>query len=568
MINILNLFDRKDKLNLFFLLLLFIASGVIEVLGIASVAPFIALLTKPEYLINNQLYMSIINAYELTNLDATVLMGSLVIILFATSNIIVAYTLWKTVSFTASQQHKISMIVMKKYLYQPYEFYTKNSSSYLSKNILHETTVICELVILPSLQFVSKCAIVASVSVFLLYINYQIFIGTIMILAIIYILIYSKIKTLLLNYGKNKVLMNKDKYKYVNDAFTDIKNIKFYSAEQSYLGLFSDPTKQFADLTAKSILLSVLPRYILEVLAFGGIFTVLVYFLSKDYNLIAQSPVIGVFIIAAYRALPMLQQIYQNFAIYKFNSPVVEIIKNIYDLSIKKNVDRTEINFSKNILLKDIAFSYDDKIILSNISLEIKKSNIIAIVGESGLGKTTLIDIILGFHANFDGKIFADDILLSNENLISLRKKIGYVSQDMSLTNMSLENNIAFGVKKSDIDYDMLTKILAVVELDNFAASLDQKYESILAERGMDISGGQKQRILLARALYRGPEILILDETTSSFNEELENKIIENIKKYLPGITIILITHRLSSLKYCNNVFRLSKNKISEIINN
>ena len=189
-------------------------------------------------------------------------------------------------------------------------------------------------------------------------------------------------------------------------------------------------------------------------------------------------------------------------------------------------------------------------------------------MGESGLGKTTLIDIILGFHANFDGKIFADDILLSNENLISLRKKIGYVSQDMSLTNMSLENNVAFGVKKSDIDYDMLTKILSVVELDNFVASLDQKYESILAERGMDISGGQKQRILLARALYRGPEILILDETTSSFNEELENKIIENIKKYLPGITIILITHRLSSLKYCNNVFRLSKNKISEIINN
>jgi ABC-type bacteriocin/lantibiotic exporter with double-glycine peptidase domain len=568
MTNILNLFDRKDKLNLFFLLLLFISSGVIEVLGIASVAPFIALLTKPEYLINNELYMSIINAYQLTNLDATVLMGSLVIILFATSNIITAYTLWKTVSFTASQQHKISMIVMKKYLYQPYEFYTKNSSSYISKNILHETGIMCDLVILPSLQFVSKCAVVASVSVFLLYINYQIFIGTIMILAIIYILIYSKIKRLLLNYGENKVLMNKDKYKYVNDAFTDIKNIKFYSAEQSYLSLFSDPTKQFAELTAKSTLLSVLPRYILEVVAFGGILTVLVYFLSKDYNLIAQSPVIGVFIIAAYRALPLLQQIYQNFAIYKFNSPVVEIIKNIYGLSIKKNIDRTEINFSKNILLKDIAFSYDDKRILSNINLEIKKSNIIAIVGESGLGKTTLIDIILGFHTSFDGKIFADDILLNNENLISLRKKIGYVSQDMSLTNMSLENNVAFGVKKSDIDYDMLTKILAVVELDNFVASLDQKYESILAERGMDISGGQKQRILLARALYRRPEILILDETTSSFNEELENKIIENIKKYLPDITIVLITHRLSSLKYCNNVFRLSKNKISEIINN
>ena len=568
MTNILDIFDRKDKLKLFFLLLLFIVSGIIEVLGIASVAPFIALLTKPEYLINNALYLSITNAYQLTNLDATVLMGSLVIILFATSNIVTAYTLWKTVSFTALQQHKISMVLMTKYLYQPYEFYTKNSSSYISKNILHETGVVCDLVILPSLQFISKCAVVLSVSIFLLYINYQIFIGTILILAIIYILIYSKVKEMLLSYGENKVLMNKDKYKYVNDAFTDIKNIKFYSAEQSYLNLFSNPTKQFAELTAKSTLLSVLPRYILEVIAFGGIFTVLVYFLSKDYNLIAQSPVIGVFIIAAYRALPLLQQIYQNFAIYKFNSPVVEIIKNIYDLPVKKNIDTTEVNFSNNIILEDISFSYDDKKILSNINLEIKKSNIIAIVGESGLGKTTLIDIILGFHLKFNGKIFIDGVLLNNENLISLRKKIGYVSQDMSLTNMSLENNVAFGIKKSDIDYDMLAEILTVVELDHFVASLDHKYESILAERGMNISGGQKQRILLARALYRKPEILILDETTSSFNEELENKIIGNIKKYLPDITVVLITHRLSSLKYCNNVFRLSKNKISEIINN
>ena len=141
MTNILDIFDRKDKLKLFFLLLLFIVSGIIEVLGIASVAPFIALLTKPEYLINNALYLSITNTYQLTNLDATVLMGSLVIILFATSNIVTAYTLWKTVSFTALQQHKISMVLMTKYLYQPYEFYTKNSSSYISDKYIHKKAV-------------------------------------------------------------------------------------------------------------------------------------------------------------------------------------------------------------------------------------------------------------------------------------------------------------------------------------------------------------------------------------------------------------------------------------------
>ena len=567
MINLLDIFDRKDKLDLFFLLSLFVMSGLIEVLGIASVAPFIALLTKPEILLNNTFYTSIVNLYSLSIADATVLMGSLVIILFTLSNIITAYTLWKTVSFTATQQHKISMILLEKYLFQPYEFYIKNSSSYISKNILHETGIICDLVILPSLQFISKCIVVLSVSIFLLYINYQIFIGSILVLTLIYIIVYSKVKKTLLNYGENKVLMNKDKYKYVNDAFTDIKNIKFYSAENSYLKLFTNPAKEFADLTAKSTLLSVLPRYILEVVAFGGIFVTLVYFLSQDYNLIAQSPIIGVFIIAAYRALPLLQQIYQNFSMYKFNSPVVDIIKKIYSLHIAKKVTSDDINFESSIRLDNITFSYDGKKVLSGINLDIQKSKTIAIVGESGLGKTTLIDIILGFHTKFEGKILIDENILDNDSLINLRKKIGYVSQDMSLTNMSLENNIAFGILKKDIDYKKLTDIISIVELDDFIRSLDNKYESILSERGMNISGGQKQRILLARALYRNPEILILDETTSSFNEELETKIIKNIKAFSPDITIVLITHRISSLKYCDNVFRLTKNNIYEIKN-
>ncbi len=566
MIKILDIFDRKDKLNLFFLLMLFIISGMIEVLGIASVAPFIALLTNPEYILNNSLYLKIINAFSLTALDATVLMGSLVVILFAISNVVTAYTLWKTVSFTASQQHKISMILMEKYLYQPYDFYINNTSSYISKNILHETGIICDLVILPSLQFLSKCAVVFSISIFLLYINYQIFIGSILILTIIYILIYSRVKERLLIYGENKVLKNKDKYKYVNDAFTDIKNIKFYSAENTYLRLFDGPTKQFADLTAKSTLLSVLPRYILEVVAFGSIFSVLIYFLAQDYNLIAQSPVIGVFIIAAYRALPLLQQIYQNFSIYKFNSPVINIIKSIYSLSINKHDSVDEITFSKDIVFNNISFSYDTKEILSEINLKIKKSSILAIVGESGLGKTTFIDILLGFHAKYEGKILVDGVQLNIQQLIKLRKKIGYVSQDMSLTNMSLVDNIAFGIPKEDVDYNLLKNVINMVELDNFVMSLANGYETLLAERGMNISGGQKQRILLGRALYRKPELLILDETTSSFNEELENQIMINIQKFFPDITIVLVTHRLSSLKYCNNIFRLSKNKITEII--
>ena len=557
MTNFLAIFDKKDKFSLFLLFFLFLFSGVIEVAGIASVAPFIALLTKPEYLSNNVLYQQTINLYNLSSLEATVIMGIIVVILFTFSNIITAYTLWKSVSFTAFQQHKISMNALKKYLYQPFNFYIKNTSSSISKNILHETGIVCDLVILPALQFSSRIFIVLSISIFLLYVNYRIFIGSVLILGIIYFLIYLTLKKKLDSYGKIKIEMNKKKYKYISDAFTDIKSIKFYSTEESYLNMFNQPAKSFAYLTAKSTLFSTLPRYILEIIAFGGIFSILIYYLSQNYNLLAQSPIIAVFIIAAYRALPLMQQIYQNYTVYKFNSPVINIIKEINNLKTEHIVSKHIKGFNNSIKFDNVSFSYDKTNVIKDINFEIKKSSVTGIVGQSGSGKTTLIDILLGFHNNFKGKILLDGNELDNNDLIALRGLIGYVSQDTNLTYMSLEDNIAFGFHDKSINYNLMRDVISITELDEFVMKLNNGYKSLLSERGSNISGGQKNRILIARALYRKPKILIFDETTSAFNEELEKNILENIKKYIPDITILLVTHRKSSLKYCDTVFNL-----------
>jgi len=560
MAKLLNIFDGRDKIGLIVLLFLFIFSGIIEVVGIASVAPFIALLTKPEYLSGNSFYQNTLSHYSLSNTEATVIMGVLVIILFALSNIVTAYTLWKSVSFTAFQQHKISMNSFKKYLYQPYDFYVKTTASSISKNILHETGIICDLVILPALQFLSKLFIIFSISIFLLYLNHQIFISSVLFLGLVYLMIYTSIKNKLDNYGKTKIIMNKEKYKCVGDAFADIKSIKFYSTEDSYLNIFNKPAKSFAYLTAKSTLFSTLPRYILEIIAFGSIFMVLIYFLSQNYNLLAESPIIAVFIIAAYRALPLMQQVYQNYTIYKFNSPVIDIIRDIYGLTIDNNKKCTIKKFDQSIIFDNISFSYDSMKIISDLSLEIKKSQTIAIVGDSGSGKTTLIDILLGFNRNYKGKIIIDGNHLTHIELLGLRNMIGYVSQDTSLTYMSLEENIAFGQDKKDIDYDLIRDVISVTQLKDFVEDLEQGLQSILTEGGSNISGGQKNRVLIARALYRKPKILILDEATSAFNEELEKKILTNIKNYLPGITIILVTHRKSSLQFCNKVFHMRLN--------
>ena len=316
MFDFVQILNKADRLQLALLILLFVFSGLIEVLGIASIAPFIALLTKPEIVINNKFYNYLIDYLSLDSANAIVVIGTVVVFLFTLSNIVTAYSLWSSVKFTATQQHKISMNIIRKYLHQPYEFYLNNNSSLISKNVLHETGVICDLVILPALQFISKLIIIASVSIFLLFVNYEVFLSTVVLLGLIYFFIYYNIKKKIRSYGNEKIMMNESKYKFVSNAFTDIKNVKFYNIEDKYFDLLNEPTKKFSFLTAKTNLLSVIPRYILEIIAFGGILSVLIYYLSKDYNILLQSPMIGVFIIAAYRLLPLLQHVYQNYTIF------------------------------------------------------------------------------------------------------------------------------------------------------------------------------------------------------------------------------------------------------------
>ncbi len=568
MLDFIQILNKGDKLHLYLLIILFVLSGFIEVLGIASIAPFIALLTKPEMVVDNKFYNYAINYLNLDSMNALVIIGILVVFLFALSNIVTAYSLWSSVKFTAIQQHKISMNIIKKYLYQPYDFYLNTNSSLISKNILHEAGIICDLVILPALQFISKLIILISVSIFLLIVNHEVFLSTVLILGIVYFLIYYNIKKKIESYGNEKVIMNKAKYKYVNDAFSDIKNVKFYNIENKYINLLNEPTKKFSFLTAKTNLLSVLPRYILEILAFGGILSILIYYLSKDYNILLQSPMVGVFIIAAYRMLPLLQHVYQNYTIFTFNSPVTKIINDIYALPEMPSPKIQKINFTKKIDLNNVCFSHNSKEILKDVSMLIEKSKTIGIIGESGQGKTTLVDILLGFHSNYNGDIIIDNNKMNGNDLLNMRSITGYVSQDMNLINMTIEENIAFSVNKSEINSTKIKNLLKIVELENFVSHSINKSSSILSERGLNISGGQKQRILIARALYNNPELLILDESTNALDVQLENKILNNIKTSFPEITIILITHRDSLLRFCDNIYRLKNKTLIEYQDN
>ena len=562
MLSLINLFDKDDKFHLIILLFLFVLSGFIEVIGIASIAPFITLFKSPEIVTSNTLYIEFISFFNLSTYDATIIIGVMIIIFFTISNFLTAYALWRSVRFTAFQQHKITMKVIKKYLYQPYDFYLKNNASLISKNILHETGVVCDLVILPALQFFSKIVIVLSVSLFLIVVNYKIFLSTVLILGFIYFYIYRVIKKKIKGYGNKKIIMNKDKYKYVNDAFSDIKNVKFYEVEKSFLDKLDNPTKEFSFLTAKSTIMSVLPRYILEIIVFGGVFAILLYYLSQNYNIYEESPIIGIFIIAAYRVLPLIQHIYQNYTIFVFNSPSTGLIKDIYNLQESSFTKSSKPLFERKLEIKSIKFSHGENAILDGASISIDKSQIVGLTGVSGQGKTTIIDILLGFHTKFNGEILLDGKTLSKNDIINMRSIVGYVSQDMHLTSMSYKENIAYGVKQSEINMNLISQVTKIVELEDLVNNFEKKEDTVLSDNAMNISGGQKQRILLARSLYRLPEILVLDESTNALNEDLEKRILLNIKERFPMITILLVTHRSSAHNLCDKIYELSDKNI------
>ena len=558
---ILYFLDSKDKKSLIVLLLLAIVIGFIELLGVASIVPFIGLLNEPDYLAGNKYFISA-NAYFSIDSDSLVYVsGIFMVSMFILMNFLNAYNLWKTTYYGAILNHKITLATSKNYFSQPYEFFVNTDIPSVSKNILEEAGSLAESIFIPLMQIISRLIVLTFISVLLITINVEVFIFSLVIFGVIYLVLFRTIKNKVRSYGTKRLEANSSRFKNINDCLGSIKDVKFYNAERYYLENFSKSQKDFLDLTAKAIILSTLPRYIIEIISFGGFFSVILYLKYIDADLATHLPIISLFILAAYRLLPSLNQIYVLSSPLRFHIPALDII---YQSLVK----RDNSDFSPNIkemksLIKfnDVSFSYNaDKPVLKDINFEINASTISAIVGETGVGKTTLLDLLLGFYKPTSGHISVNiNLINSNTN----RLKIGYVSQKISFVDDSILKNIAFGSLGDTINSDYAEKIINTVMLKGLINKLPNKIHEKIGEDGVKLSGGQLQRIGIARALYLNPKILVLDEATNALDVETEKLLFDSIRKEYNDITIIWITHRSSSLSLCDNIYRLSNHGIN-----
>ena len=561
-------YERKQA---FLLLLMILIMSLLETIGVASILPFMAVLTNPSVVETNFIlntifqYSSIIGVEN--NQQFIFALGSIVFFLLVISLSFKALTIYFQIQFVQMREYSIGKRLIEGYLHQPYSWFLSRNSADLGKTILSEVGQVVVAGIGQFIEILAKSMIVISIITLLILTDPKLALMVGLFFGLAYGMIFKLTQKYLTRIGKEREKSNSLRFLTVIEAFGAVKELKIGGLEETYIKRFSDPAENFARNVVSSKIISQLPRFLLEIAAFGGILLLLLYLLANTGSLSASLPIISLYVFAGYRLMPALQQIYSAFSILTFNLPSFEKLYNdIKNLKKDKSIKIPgTLGLDKKIVLKNIFFNYPNtsRTTINNINLNISARTTIGLVGTTGSGKTTIVDIILGLLEPQKGTLEVDSQIISKDNVRAWQRSIGYVPQQIFLADDTIEANIAFGVKSKDIDQLAILNASKIANLHEFVEKeLPEKYQTFIGERGIRLSGGQRQRIGIARALYHNPQVLILDEATNALDNNTEKAVMEAVNKLSKNLTIILIAHRLNTVKNCDKIYKLEKGKV------
>ncbi|MBU3934694.1 ABC transporter ATP-binding protein/permease, partial [Patescibacteria group bacterium] len=487
-------------------------------------------------------------------------------------NFVSAFAVWLTIRFVWRKNYRLSLALLKKYLFLPYAYFLNQHSADLGKNVLYEAQQFTDSFLLPFLRIITGVMVAVIIFAILFYVNPLLTLIAAVFLTFLYLLIYSRFSQEIRIGGERRLEENKGKFKAASEALGGIKDIKVLGREKYFLQRFSKHSEKLSDLCAWCNVVSGIPHYIMEIVAFGGVIGLILFLLSKQTGQ-QIIPLVGFFTFAGYRLISALQGIFQSFTIFRFNKAVLD---KIYKDMTEGGINTAEIifdkelpqplPFKKNIKLGNISFSYPgmNSFVLKDINLEIKKNTSIGIVGPTGSGKTTLVDIILGLFIPNKGIMKVDDIGINEKNIRNWQRNLGYVPQQVYLSDDTISRNIAFGLPDEKIDMAQVKLVAEIANIDNFIKNeLPNGYETIVGERGIRLSGGQKQRIGIARSLYHDPEVIVFDEATSSLDGVMEKAVLEAMQSVSKIKTLIIIAHRLTTVRNCDIIYLIDKGRIT-----
>ena len=563
--NILNIYktigSEKKKIKLF-IFLIFI-SALLEIAGVALVVPVLTLILSSSNFISFEIPF-ISEGLIVIKKDQLMLVTVIFIFFFYLfkSLFLGYFNYWRS-KFIFSLNEKISTRLFTIYLYQPYIFHVSRNSSISTRNLISVQNYVSNID--QSAHLITEIIILLSFFSVLLFYEPLVTLYIALISTAFALIYIKKVSPISFRLGEQSHIETRNILQSINQGLFGIKDIKLYGREKDFLKSFNESIKKFSYSLRIFEFLQPLSRILLEFLAVILIITSVLFLYFLDYK--NNDIIIFVALLAAvgFKFIPSVNKVLFAVQHLKYYLPLSKNIFNELNLKmIETNEEDKKLIFEKKINIDSLDYSYKNNQVLKNIKLDIKKNTSIGIIGKTGSGKTTLINIILGLLEVSKGEIEIDNVK-SNFNNRSWQNKIGYVPQNIYLVDDSIKKNIAFGISSEKINEDKIVNSLKIAQMYDFAMNLPDNINTIVGENGAQLSGGQIQRLGIARAVYNDPDILIFDEPTSSLDQETEKNFIKEIKKFKFKKTIIIISHREEPLNFCDEIYKLENNKLIKI---
>jgi len=556
---VFDIFTTKEKMICAFIVVMMLIGALLEALGIGAIMPLLALMSDENYLQKHPDIANVAYSFGITTHRDFIMASTIMLILiYIIKNLYLIFQTRVQIYFALNKQISLSKKLLAFYLSKPYEFHLKNNSAVLIRNVCNFVEQVISSLLLSEFYLFAEIITALGIWGMLLWVDP---ITAIITAGLIGGLVAMTIYQMNREIKKQGIIRSEhsaELLKWLNQGLGSVKETTVMGKKSFFINRFCNAYDKYGQAHAKYQFLTQLPRMFIEILAVGGLLLLVVFKLSLGSNPAEIVPLLGAISLAAFRLMPSATRIISYSNNIQYFLPVLNMIYDDLRAAVSQkvniNVDsHKKLAFQNKITFQNLEFSYSgtDRKVLSGVSFEIKKGDFVGIIGQSGAGKTTFVDILLGLFCPTEGKILIDGIDVQSD-IDGWRKNLAYVPQSIYLIDGSIKENIALGVDASDVDIELLNKVIGMAELTEFVNNLPDGIGTSVGERGVMLSGGQRQRIGIARALYQQPDILILDEATSALDNDTEKSITDTILNLKGEITIISIAHRLSTLVDCD----------------
>jgi ATP-binding cassette, subfamily B, bacterial PglK len=567
---ILALLSHRERRRGYLLVGMILIMALLETVGIASIVPFIAVLTDPQVSVQQPQLAWLYDRLGFADIPTfQFFLGFAVFVALIVSVAFKALTTYALLRFTHMRSHSLGKRLVEGYLRQPYEWYLNHHTADIGKTVLSEVQQVVTGAVVPMMQLIAHGAVAASLLLLLVLVDPVL--ATIVAVGLggAYALAYVVLRGFLARIGAERLEANRERFSVVQEAFAGVKAVKVGGLEGRFVSRFETPSRRFARRQAELQMANQLPRFAFEAIAFGGILLIALYLMTRGDGLQQVVPILALYAFAGYRLMPAMQQIYSQLAQLRFAAPALESVYNdLVSIPAAGPEDTAVIaplTLSTSLRLDAVTYRYPnaDRSAVESLSIEVPARTALGLVGATGSGKTTTVDLILGLLQCQAGQVLVDDVVLTRQNLQRWQRTVGYVPQDVHLADDTIAANIAFGIPAAEIDEEAVLRASRIADLHQFVTGeLAKGYATMVGERGVRLSGGERQRIGIARALYHDPELLILDEATSSLDNLTESAVMDAVRALSKRKTIIVIAHRLSTVRDCDQIVMLEHGTI------